>query len=174
MQNNETVACFSCGALVPKIEGPIHKYMLADPGCWKLYGEILAKEYTQNNYDPDAHRITVDTYAVTHPGLKEERRAIQSVNIHLIRMYYQFEKNIQGKQLLQIIKDAAEDRELHKLFIWLNPPSFKNTLNITHVLSASNMQEHKERVYDWGLSIWTAWKKVHGEEIIVLANKLKA
>jgi hypothetical protein len=173
MQNSETVLCFSCGAMVPNIEGPIHKYMLSTPGCWKLYGEILAKEYTQLNYDPDSHRITVDAYAVTHPGVKDERRAVQSVNIHLIRMHYQFEKNCKGEKLLQIIKNAAENTELHQSFTWLEPPSFINAPNITSVLFANNIKEHKERVYTWGTSIWTLWKNIHGDKIAQLVNTLQ-
>ncbi len=92
MDNEKTTICFSCGAIVSDLEGLIHPYMLSSPGCWKIYGEILAKEYAPETYDPDPHRITVDTYAVTHPGVKEERRAIQSVTIHLIRLYYFLKK----------------------------------------------------------------------------------
>ena len=80
------IRCFSCRATVPDIEGPIHKYMDSSPGCWKLYTDILAKEYNADFYNQNIHRITVDTYAVQHPG-KPERKAIQSVNGHLISLY---------------------------------------------------------------------------------------
>jgi hypothetical protein len=172
MPNDNYIPCFSCGALVPVMEGPIHKYMLSAPGCWHLYGELLAREYTQQNYDPDSHRISVDTYAVSHPGNMGDRRAVQSVNIHLIRMYYQFEKHLQGKRLLQMIKNAAENKELHKSFDWLEPPSFTKSPNITNVLLAKKFSQHKEIVHAWGLSIWTLWKNIHEDLIKSNAHKL--
>ena len=33
--------------------------------------------------NPDIHRLSVDTYAVQHPGVPE-RRSIQSVAVHLM------------------------------------------------------------------------------------------
>jgi hypothetical protein len=42
-----------------------------------VYGEMLAREYGDPAYFR-VHQLTVDTYAVQHPGPRE-RRAIQSV-----------------------------------------------------------------------------------------------
>src|SRR5262245_21594553 len=28
--------CVGCGGLVPKMEGPTHRYMEASPGCWRV------------------------------------------------------------------------------------------------------------------------------------------
>lgn len=36
------VRSFGCGALAPDQDGPVHKYMLSAPGCWTLYGSVLA------------------------------------------------------------------------------------------------------------------------------------
>jgi len=171
METKKTIVCFGCGALVPDIEGPIHEYMLSTPGCWKLYGEILAKEYTPENYDADSHRITVDTYAVTHPG-RNERKAIQSINIHLIRLYYTFEKDLKGEPLLRVIKHAAESEALHEKFEWLEIPSFEHTLKVTDVIKATTVDEHKRIVYVWGESVWKVWKDKHGEKIELLAKSV--
>ncbi|MCP5049599.1 MAG: hypothetical protein GY940_20685 [bacterium] len=54
--------CFSCGAPVPEIEGPVHRYMDSSPGCWKIFGEVLAREYSNAAY-ARYHRLTVDAYA---------------------------------------------------------------------------------------------------------------
>lgn len=167
------IQCFACGALVPDIDGPTHEYMLSAPGCWKLYGEILAKEYSPENYNADSHRITVDTYAVTHPGDKNERRAVQSVNIHLIRLYYLFEEDMKGERLLRIIKNAANNEELHKELVWLHPPSFKDTLNINSILITQDIEKHKKAVRLWGESVWLLWKENHGNAIKSLAKKVK-
>ena len=66
-------ACFSCGAQVPDVEGPTHRYMLSSPGCWAVFGEVLAREYSNALYMKN-HRLTVDAYAVQHPG-KPSRQA---------------------------------------------------------------------------------------------------
>ncbi|MEO6457262.1 MAG: DUF5946 family protein [Chloroflexia bacterium] len=171
MEEAKKITCFGCGALVPDIEGPIHAYMLSAPGCWRIYGEILAKEYTPEYYDADSHRISVDAYAVTHPGRKE-RKAIQSVNIHLIRLYHTFETNLGGEKLLQVIKKAADDETLHKELVWRTPPMFENTLHVTDVLKAKDTEEHKKIVRSWGESVWKVWKDKHGDTIESLAMKI--
>ena len=75
--------CAGCGALVPVTDGPTHPYIGASPGCWAIYGEVLAREYGEYAYPP-VHRLTVDAYAAQHPGVPS-RRSIQSVAIHLRR-----------------------------------------------------------------------------------------
>ena len=40
----ERESCFSCGAEVPKSDGPVHKYIDSSPGCWAAFGEVLARE----------------------------------------------------------------------------------------------------------------------------------
>ncbi len=39
------VSCFSCGALVPDIDGPVHRIVDSSAGCWAIFGEVLAREY---------------------------------------------------------------------------------------------------------------------------------
>ncbi|MFC1547249.1 hypothetical protein ACFL5M_01855 [Candidatus Neomarinimicrobiota bacterium] len=39
----------SCGAMVPDIEGPLYEYMTSSPGCWAVFGEVLAREYSVLN-----------------------------------------------------------------------------------------------------------------------------
>ena len=80
----KTCKCFSCGGLFPGIEGPVHRYMKSSPGCWSAYGQILAREYSNALYF-EVHRLTVDAYAVQHPG-STDRQSIQSVGLHLIRL----------------------------------------------------------------------------------------
>jgi hypothetical protein len=169
--NTKTIRCFSCGALVPDIEGPVHKYMVSAPGCWKLYGDILAKEYSPDFYDLNIHRITVDTYAVQHPG-KPERRAIQSVNAHLISLYCVYEKKLSGAQATKILKRIAENEKFVNQFVWLDPPVFEKTRNVTDILKANNQEEHKKWVQTWGDSVWQAWKEKYFQTIESFAREL--
>jgi hypothetical protein len=61
--------CPGCGAVVPEVEETdTHTYIGSAPGCWLRYSEMLAREYGDIRYTP-AHQLTVDTYAVQHPGI---------------------------------------------------------------------------------------------------------
>lgn len=76
--------CPGCGVELPAFAGPVHRYMESSPSCWVAYGEVLARECS----DPAlmaAHRLTVDAYAVQHPG-RPSPQSIQSVALHLISL----------------------------------------------------------------------------------------
>ena len=75
------IPCIGCGALVPQQDGPTHRYMESSPGCWAIYCEVLAQEYSDIAF-ATAHRLTVDAYAVQHPGTPSPQ-SIQSIGVHL-------------------------------------------------------------------------------------------
>ena len=124
----------------------------------------MAKEYSPNFYNQNIHRITVDTFAAQHPG-KSERRAVQSVNGHLISLYCIFEKKLSGKQATEILKRAVEDKNVANKFLWLDPPDFEKTKHVTDVLIAKSLEEHERLVQAWGDSTWQAWKRKHIQAI---------
>lgn len=171
--NKRMIPCFSCGALVEDFEGPVHAYMKSSPGCWRAYGEIVAKEYAQENYDPLMHRITVDTYAIQHPGTAE-RRSIQSVNLHLIRLYLVLHNQIVGIRANAIMKEMAENLDIKKKFVWMDPPSFEKTLTVVDVLQAIDIKKHAELVQKWGLSVLNKWIEKHKITIKHLIGDLYA
>ena len=74
--------CFGCGGLFPAADGPTHAYMLSSAGCWAAYGKVLVREYADPLLFAASHRLTVDAYAVQHPGNADDRRAVQSVWLH--------------------------------------------------------------------------------------------
>ncbi len=77
--------CPDCGALVPHTpHGPVHGYFGASPGCWALYTAMLGHEF--GNWEAATHRLSVDTYAVQHPGTSARQAAVNSVGIHLIAL----------------------------------------------------------------------------------------
>ena len=104
-------ACFGCGALVPKKNGPTHQYIGASPGCWEIFGEVLAKEYEEYDYPP-VHRLTVDAYAAQHPGTPS-KKSIQSVAIHVIGL---------TTKLTKLRKSAVKLQKHLKTIIGLSQP----------------------------------------------------
>ncbi len=148
--------CFSCGALVPEIEGPTHKYMLSSPGCWAVYGALLARDYGEYNY-PEVHRLSVDAYAVQHPG-KPGRREIQSVAVHLIGLYYSLERGLPAPQVTQAIARATKFSDQ---FRWLEPPVSMGAITVVEAANANNLEEYRKAAREWAQSSWQAWSAFH-------------
>jgi hypothetical protein len=148
-------ACPGCGLVLPVREGSTHAYVGSSPACWALYGEVLAREYNDASYRR-VHQLTVDTYAVQHPGVSE-RRAIQSVAVHLMT-------------LCLVLEDGVDPREgpaLHKRFVkrpffdWLEPPRPNGRLTIADVLEARTAPDHERKVGEWARDVWAAWAPHH-------------
>src|SRR5258708_7273463 len=83
-------------------DGISHPYIGASAACWKMYGSILAKEYSDPAYFK-VHRITVDAYCAQHIGDQSDRRARQSAWIHLIALYLMFEKSLSPEAVLEYL-----------------------------------------------------------------------
>jgi hypothetical protein len=149
--------CVGCGALVPRMDGPSHPYIGASPGCWAIFGEILAKEYGEWRYPP-VHRLTVDAYAVQHPGTPS-RRSIQSVAIHLITLFLTLERGYDFGAATRAMGGALRHRD-H--FVWLEPPPSLGEMTVLEVRKAGDLAEHAELVYQWAGLAWEAWSTHHG------------
>ena len=149
-----TWPCVGCGAVVPDIEGPAHRYLGASPGCWRLYGEVLQREYADYERFAPVHRLTVDAYAAQHPGTFSPQ-AIGSVGVHLVRLHLQLERGLPH--------DRANDAMLHtssrlkKDFVWLDPPAHLGDVTVLDVLEAEDPDDHMARVRAWAASVWEAW-----------------
>jgi hypothetical protein len=156
--NEKLAPCFSCGALAPETEGPTHKYLLSSPGCWALYGEILARDYGEYNYPP-VHRLVVDSYAVQHPG-QPVRQAIQSVAVHLIGLYLALEEGMEAGQATQAIGRATRFSDS---FDWLDPPESLGFITVADVVKSRSLEEYDRLGRDWARSAWEAWAVHHGQ-----------
>jgi hypothetical protein len=151
------VLCSGCHALVPDVDGATHPYIGASPGCWAIFGEVLAKEYGEYHY-PAVHRLTVDTYAAQHPGTPA-RRSIQSVAIHLISLHLLLERDFTSPQATEAIREALQRQAR---FVWLEPPPTMGSITVLDVRGASDVAEHQRLVWQWARSVWAAWSPHHG------------
>ncbi|MDX2270884.1 MAG: DUF5946 family protein [Cyanobacteriota bacterium] len=151
------IQCYGCGAWVKDIPGEPHKYIGACAGCWEIYGEILAKEYGKYGYPETVHRLTVDTYAVQHPG-KPSRQSIQSVNTHLISLYLMVEKGLEGAEATHAIGRLLE---YASQFVWLDPPAPNGRMTVLDIVKARDFPEHQKLVDQWARNVWNAWSAYH-------------
>ncbi len=151
-----TVPCTGCGALVPAGAGATHPYIGASPGCWTIFGEVLAREYGEYHY-PDVHRLTVDAYAAQHPGTPS-RQSIQSVAVHLISLHLILERDYASEQATEAIRQVLR-RQVP--FFWLEPPPSMGAITVLEVHAAESLEQHEKLVWQWARSVWMAWSPHH-------------
>lgn len=149
-------ACPGCGLVLPESDGPVHEYIGASAACWALYGRVLAREYSEFGM-PDEHKLTVDTYAVQHPG-ENVPRARQSVGIHLIRLCLMLEREIPSRRAT-----ALMERSMHGgLHIpWFEPSTPIGTMTAEDVSVAASREEHVALVRRWAENVWVSWSAQH-------------
>lgn len=149
--------CSDCGVVLPAGTAASHSYLGASSSCWSLYGMILAREFSDPAY-MRVHRMTVDAYCAQHPGAPE-RRAIQSINVHLAGLYITVEKRLSGDFARKVIGALiAHDRDG---FRWLAPPADLGKVRVVDIISAEDADAHGEAVEAWGASVWSAWSAHH-------------
>jgi hypothetical protein len=142
--------------LFPVVEGPVHRYVESSAGCWALYGEVLAREYSDAAYF-GVHRLTVDAYAVQHPG-QPSPQSVQSVAIHLISLCLSFEHGLPAGEASAAMQQAAKTKAA---FRWLAPPGERGRITVIDVHRAGSAAEHAEIVQAWAKSVWSAWSEHH-------------
>lgn len=145
-------ACPGCGAAFAVMDGPIHRYMTSSPGCWAAFGEVLAREYA----DPalaDIHRLSVDAYAVQHPG-SPSRQTIQSVALHLCRLILLLERGLPAARANAAMLELGRHKQR---FTWLEPPPDRGAMTVADVHAARGADAHAAAVQRWARSALAAW-----------------
>ena len=151
------VRCPGCGALVRGIAGTPHRYIGAAAGCWEIYESVLAKEYGEYRYPQPTHRLTVDAYAVQHPG-EPSPQATQSVHVHLVGLHLVLERGVEGAAVTRALR-AVVRRSAG--LAWLVPPDPNGRMTVLDVARALDLEEHARLVRDWATDVWEAWAAYH-------------
>jgi uncharacterized protein DUF5946 len=150
------IECIGCGALVPQVDGPTHRYLESSPGCWHLYGEVLSREYSDPSFRA-LQRLTVDSYAVQHPG-RPSAQTIQSVCLHLVSLHLVLERGLAVAYATRVmgVLTGAKQR-----FVWLSPPASLGAVTVADVAGAATPFQHEHRVRAWAEAAWSAWAEHH-------------
>lgn len=150
-----TEPCPGCGAPFPNEEGPVHRYMIGSAACWRRYGVVLGHEYSDLALSA-IHRLSVDTYAVQHPGGRS-RQAIQSVGLHLARLMVLLSSPVSPREandvMLRLGKRKADLAYLER------PATFSMT--VADVVPFAGTARHSEQVELWARSTWQDWAAHH-------------
>lgn len=152
---SQSEKCPGCGAVFEAVDGPTHRYMISSPACWRAYGELLAAEYSTPALMA-THRLSVDAYAVQHPG-GQSRQAIQSVGLHLARLLVQLDRPMPPRETNDVMLEFG--RRKHTLQ-YLGPPnSFDFTM--ADVAPHIGAETHGETVRYWAQSALSSWREHH-------------
>jgi hypothetical protein len=154
----ETGACPGCGALVPDVDGPVHKYVPSSPGCWKTFGEVQADEAHRFGYPP-AHRVVVDAYMAQHAGDGSDRRDRQSVFVHLVGLCAVLERSAPPGYTTKLLSRAIRHREGQ--FPVLRRSHGPGPLTVLHMVGAADLADYERRAREWATSVWTSWSAHH-------------
>ncbi len=148
--------CPGCSLYTEPTDGPVHKYLESSPACWSKFGEILAREYENFEY-MSVHGLTVDAYALQHPG-QEGPQTTNSAYVHLGSLYSYF---VLGNPVGEL-SNVKQDLTKHKsAFRWLKPPERMDKITVADVLQASSASEHKTVVIKWAAYIFEQWADHH-------------
>lgn len=155
---DKMIACPGCGALVPDVDGPVHKYVPSAPGCWKMFGEVQADESHRFRYPP-AHRVVVDAYMAQHPGDGRDRRDRQSVFVHLVGLCAVLEHDLPHPYATRLLGDVL--RHHHGDFPILARTEGPGPLTVLHMLGAAHLDEYERRAREWATAVWASWNAHH-------------
>lgn len=151
--------CPGCGAIVPEVEGPTHRYIGASPGCWAAYGKLSEKEASDFRY-MRSHQTTVDAYCAQHPGTPSPQ-AVRSVAVHLIGLHLQLERETSTERLYAGQRVASLGKEGKLDLAWLEPPSSLGGVTVLHMLGAEGPEEYGGLARGWAKAVWEAWSDHH-------------
>lgn len=150
------ITCPGCRARLSFEDGPTHAYMLSSPACWRLFGEVMAAEYS-NPALLDSHRLSVDTFAIQHPGDAADRRAVQSVGLHLARLMVQLEHRLSPDATNAAMKAFAARKAT---LPGLSPPA-AFTMTVADVAPLAGGTAHTATVRAWAQATWSDWSAHH-------------
>jgi Family of unknown function (DUF5946) len=150
------VACVGCRGLVPDEDGPIHRYMTASPGCWRIYTELGAGSLPRTPRSP----LSVDAYAVTHSGVPGPQ-STPSVWIHLVTLCCMLERGWPAEQAIRLRRFGAD---AFNGWPWLEPPASMGEVTVVDIsgaVAAGDGPRAAELVEAWIDAAWGAWSDHH-------------
>jgi len=162
------IPCVGCRGLVPDEDGPVHRYMTASPGCWRIYTELGASRAGPAARAP----LVVDAYAVTHPGVPGSQ-STPSVWIHLLTLCFVLERGWPVDQSVRLRRVGANAFDGWR---WLARPEAMGDVTAVDVRRALDVGQPVlagDLVDRWLVGAWGAWG-VHHAEVRARADHLAA
>ena len=148
--------CPGCGLAAEPADGPVHPYIGASPGCWATFNQLMISDLGGEA----SGQLVGDTYAVQHPGVPE-RRAIQSVCVHLIVLCATLERGWPPERAVHL-RRAALTRPPAR-WRWLDPVLPLGRLTVADVATAATAGDRGRLARRWAEDVWLGYSSAHGE-----------
>ena len=164
--------CVGCGAQLPVIpDGPVHRYMDSSAACWAIFNAL--NDPTRPLEIAPFNILTVDAYAVQHPGVPNSQQAINSVAVHLMTLHGILERDFKLDQAMWLRQRPGRfgSVDRHSRFHWLTPPSFANCLTVADVAAGKTPHERSRIVEAWVREVWQTWSEMHGDQVAIWFEK---
>jgi len=145
---------------MPRHDGPSDPYGCATPSCWAMFTEILARDYSQYQHLPE-HRLVVDAYMVQHPNFATAAGR-RSVVIHLTGIYAAVVCHMPFVRIGHMLGEIFPNKEDAPV---LAQPLSNGQFNVGDIYVAAGLKDHSKLAWEWGISIWQAWR-IHEETLL--------
>jgi Family of unknown function (DUF5946) len=148
-------ACPGCGVVLRGRDGPTHAYLGASAACWNLY-QRLARPGGPQPDSARVRRLLQGAYAAQHPGVPQ-RRAVQSVAVHLMDLCLLLERDGEDHRLEPVLGRTPPRKtlDLH----WLEPPAARGSTTVVDALQAD--AGRAASIEAWAREVWAAWEPHH-------------
>ena len=120
--------------------------------CWRVYTEVLEKEYSSPALFGQVHQMTVDAYAVQHAGGPHPDK---SVDVHLVGLHLVLNEGVRSPEVPARLQHLASHIKAWPHF---EPPPTSGPLTVFDVAVAD---DHAVAVREWGMQVWSAWSRYH-------------
>lgn len=154
-------ACPGCGARLPVVAGPTHRYIGASPACWAIFSAL------QNGGEPPLApaphlALLTDAYAAQHPGVPSPQ-SIQSVAVHLITLHGILTRGMAPAQALWLRQATLRGRERDRQprFHWLTPPDLTQGITVADIVAGATPTARTDLVRRYVDEVWAAWSPHH-------------
>jgi Family of unknown function (DUF5946) len=140
------------------MNGATHPYVGASSACWTRFAELSA---TLPQGDTPLRRLVTDAYMVQHPGVPE-RRAIQSVCLHLVGLCLVIERGLPPRELSAVLQRVLARPPAWR---WLDPPEPNGLLTVGSLEEAGSESGPAidAAVEAYVRGIWAAWAPHHAQ-----------
>jgi Family of unknown function (DUF5946) len=150
---------------VADIAGPTHPYMTSAPGCWNLYGLLLARS-PDWIVDRGTVQLRTDAYACQHATNPDPRNR-QSVAVHLMSLCATFELGLVGGRTTALLGGWTHRPGGYPDLISDIP---HGSVTVVDVVGADDGNAHALAVAAWARSAWNGWADHHTEIRELLAE----
>lgn len=158
---SDTEACDGCYAVLPRVDGPRHRYIGASAACWDIYTKLLAgvPAVQQTSFQP----LVIDAYAAQHPG-DDSPQATQSAAIHLVTLEVILESGVGLEHAVAVRTEVVSMGREGDGFPKLDPPQAYE-LTVSDIAAETDPKRRGAVMDRYVETVWSVWNELHAEQI---------